>query len=123
MEDRQKYKINMDDKFGFLNIINIPDLVKKCTDKWYNQTLCRVNDCIVRLGIFHGEFHWHIHEEEDEFFLVLDGKLYIDLDDQTIILQPHQGYSIPKGVNHRTREIEKTTVIMVEGSSVKPTGD
>jgi mannose-6-phosphate isomerase-like protein (cupin superfamily) len=82
-----------------------------------------VNDSVVRLGVVQGEFHWHKHDEEDEFFFVLQGKLLIDLENKTITLEPHQGYTIPKGVVHRTRAPQRTAVLMVERSSVKPTGD
>lgn len=123
MEKPQDYAINLDVKYGFLTLIDIPTLTRECREKWFNQTLCKVNDCVIRLGIFHGEFHWHRHENEDEFFLVLDGSLCIDLEDETKTLAPHQGYTIPRGVLHRTRAPERTSVIMVEAASVKPTGD
>ena len=78
MAEEYDYNIKMDKKFGFLELIDVPRLIKECYDKWYNQTLCQVNDCVVRLGIIQGEFHWHKHDEEDEFFFVLQGKLLID---------------------------------------------
>jgi len=123
MEDESKYKIKLDKKFGFFELIDVPNLIEACRDKWHNQTLCQVNDCVVRLGVLQGEFHWHKHKEEDEFFFVLQGKLLIDLENETIDLEPHHGYTIPKGVLHRTRAPEKAAILMVEGSGVKPTGD
>jgi mannose-6-phosphate isomerase-like protein (cupin superfamily) len=117
------YSINLDVKFGFLELIDVPSLIAASKEQWANQTLCRVNDCVVRLGVVQGEFHWHKHDEEDEFFLVLQGKFLIDLEDKTITLEPHQGFMIPKGVIHRTRAPERTAVLMVERNSVKPTGD
>jgi len=117
------YIINSDVKFGFLNLIDVDKLRKSVKEKWFNQTLCQVNDCVVRLGVVHGEFHWHKHDNEDEFFYVVDGKLLIDLEDRTIELSPNQGFTIPKGVRHRTRAPERTAMLMVEGASVKPTGD
>ncbi len=119
----QDYHINLDVKFPFLHLIDVGKLIEECTERWYNQTLCRVNDCVVRLGVFHGEFHWHKHDEEDEFFFVLDGRLLIDIGDETVSLGPRQGYAVPKTVVHRTRAPERTTVLMVERSSVTPTGD
>ena len=115
--------INLDTKFGFLELIDVPALIEACEEPWYNQTLCQVNDCVVRLGLFHGEFHWHKHDREDEFFFVLQGKLLIDLEGETVTLEPHQGYTVPREVVHRTRAPEKTAVLMVEGSGVEPTGD
>lgn len=120
---KQPYNINLDVKFGFLQLIDVPKLVEACTEQWFNQTLCQVNDCVVRLGVLHGEFHWHRHDAEDEFFFVLQGRLLIDLESQAVALEPHQGYTVPKGVVHRTRAPERTVVLMIERASVKPTGD
>ena len=123
MEEQYNYNINLDVKFGFLELIDVPGLIAACKEQWFNQTLCQVNDCVVRLGVMQGEFHWHKHDEEDEFFFVLQGNFLIDLEDKTIILEPQQGYTIPRGVVHRTRAPERTAILMVEGSSIKPTGD
>lgn len=117
------YHIHLDTKFGFLKLIDVPSLVAACEEKWHNQTLCRVNDCVVRLGILEGEFHWHKHEAEDEFFFVLQGELLIDLESETIPLSTHQGLTVPKGVVHRTRAPRQVVVLMMEGRSVQPTGD
>jgi mannose-6-phosphate isomerase-like protein (cupin superfamily) len=123
MDEEQHYSINKDVQFDGLELIDIDDLVKNCKLEWFNQSLCRVNDCVVRLGIIHGEFHWHKHEEEDEFFYVIDGRLMIDLEDNAFELGPNQGFTVPRGVVHRTRAPEKTVMLMVEGSGVEPTGD
>lgn len=106
-----------------MEIIDINDYVKQTKEKWVNYTLCKVNNSLVRLGIFEGEFHWHHHDKEDEFFYVISGKLLLDLKDKTIELLPNQGFAVPKGVEHRTRAQVKTVVIMVEGDSVNPQGD
>jgi mannose-6-phosphate isomerase-like protein (cupin superfamily) len=107
-----------------LELIDVPSLVKACQDKWYNQTLCQVNDSIVRLGIVQGEYHWHKHDDEDELFFTLEGKLIVDIDDgKSIEIKPQQGYVVPKGVVHRTRAPEKTIILMVESAGIIPTGD
>ena len=85
------YATHLDVKFGPLELIDVPDLVAACTDQWYNQTLCRVNDAVVRLGVVQGEYHWHKHDVEDEFFYVVSGHFLIELEDRTIDLQPGQG--------------------------------
>jgi mannose-6-phosphate isomerase-like protein (cupin superfamily) len=123
MTGKTKYNINLETKFGFLKHINIPALVEDCSEDWTNQTLCEVNDCVVRLGILKGEFHWHKHDNEDEFFLVLDGTLFIDLENEVVTLTKHEGFNIPKGVLHKTRAPDKVVVVMIEGAGVKPTGD
>ncbi|HBC91757.1 MAG TPA: cupin domain-containing protein [Pelotomaculum sp.] len=105
-------------------MIDVPSLIEGCTENWYNQTLCQVNDCVVRLGIFKsGEFHWHKHDNEDEFFFTLQGRFIIELEDASIVLEPYQGFTVPRGVLHRTRVNEPTAIIMLEGASVQPTGD
>jgi mannose-6-phosphate isomerase-like protein (cupin superfamily) len=92
-------------------------------DRWFNQTLCKVNDSVVRLGVMQGEYHWHKHDDLDEFFYVVDGEFLIDLEDRTVTLQPRQGFVVPKGVVHRTRAPEKAVILMVEGAGIVPTGD
>jgi mannose-6-phosphate isomerase-like protein (cupin superfamily) len=109
--------------FDSLERIDIQALVDACSDQWYNQTLCRVNESVVRLGVIQGEYHWHKHDEEDEFFYVVEGRLLVDLDGRTVELMPRQGMVVPKGVVHRTRAPERTVILMVEPASVVPTGD
>lgn len=107
-----------------LQLIDIQSLVDQCTDQWYNQTLCQVNDSVVRLGILLGEYHWHKHDKEDEFFFTLDGKLIIDLEgSESVELSSHEGYVVPKGIVHKTRAPEKTVVLMIETAGIVPTGD
>lgn len=117
------YDIRTDVKYGPLERIDAGQLADDCTQTWWNQTLCRVNDSVARIGVFHGEFHWHHHDAEDELFFVLDGVLYVDLDDRTVKLQPRQGIVVPRGVRHRTRAPERTVVLMIEPATVTPTGD
>ena len=123
MSEQKPYSIDKEVRFGPLELIDINGLVEACDIEWFNQTLCRVNDCVVRLGIVRGEFHWHKHDEEDEFFYVVDGLLLIDLRERTVELAPGQGFTVPKGIEHRTRAPEKTVMLMIEGSGVEPIGD
>jgi len=121
--DYAQYSIDLSERFKALELIDVSALIKNATRQWSNQTLCRVNGCVVRLGVIHGEFHWHKHDDEDEFFYVVEGKLLIDLEDGTVELQPNQGFTVPRGVLHRTRAPERTAILMVEGAGVIPTGD
>jgi mannose-6-phosphate isomerase-like protein (cupin superfamily) len=123
MNPEEPYSINMDIRFAPLEVVDIQSLVNTATDPWYNQSLCRVNDCVVRLGVVQGEFHWHKHEDEDEFFYVVEGHFIIDLEDRTVELTPRQGFTVPKGVMHRPLAPQKTVILMIEGAGVKPTGD
>jgi mannose-6-phosphate isomerase-like protein (cupin superfamily) len=117
------YATHLDIKFPALRVVDVPGLVKACTDKWYNQTLCKVNDSVVRLGVVQGEYHWHKHDNDDEFFLVLEGHFIIDLEDRSVDLQPQQGFVVPKGVKHRTRAPDRAVILMVENAGIVPTGD
>ncbi len=122
--DKFPYVNHMNILFDPLQLIDVQSLVEKCTDRWYNQTLCKVNESVVRLGILQGEYHWHKHEKEDEFFFTLEGKLIIDIEgSESVELHPHQGYMVPKGVVHKTRAPEKTIVLMIETAGIIPTGD
>lgn len=123
MEQEYPYVTKLDVKFDHLQTIDIPEMVNACRDKWFNQTLTRVNDSVVRVGIVEGEYHWHKHDNDDEFFFVLEGQLMVDLEDRTIELNPGQGVTVTRGVVHRTRAPIKTVMLMVENHTILPTGD
>lgn len=123
MDSESKYNINLEVQFKPLEIINFSEIIENCDKDWQNLSLSRVNDCLVRLGVIEGEFHWHKHDNEDEFFYVIEGTLLIDLEDKTVELASKQGFTVPRGVNHRTRAPKRTAILMVEGSTVTPTGD
>ena len=114
-----------------MQTIALDPIVAAVKDKWYNQTLARVNDSVVRLGVMQGEYHWHEHANDDEFFFVLDGKFLIDLEPKAdgvtpgrvVALGPREGFVVPKGVRHRTRAPERSVILMVETASIVPTGD
>ena len=117
------YKTYLNILHDSLELIDVQKLADACKDKWYNQTLCKVNDSVVRMAVVQGEYHWHEHSKIDEFFFVLDGRFMIDLEDRTIDLLPRQGFVVPKGVRHRTRAPQRTVILMVERADVVPTGD
>ena len=117
------YATFLDVKFPELSIVDVPALVRACTDRWYNQTLCKVNDSVIRLGVMQGEYHWHKHEKDDEFFFVLDGHFIVDLEGRSVDLQPREGFVVPRGVVHRTRAPDRAVILMVETAAIVPTGD
>jgi len=124
--DSYPYDTHLNIHFEPLEVVDIQPLVDRATHPWFNQTLCKVNDSVVRLGVVKGEYHWHKHDTEDEFFYVVEGCLLIDLDGEEgrrIELEPRQGFVVPKGVIHRTRARERTIILMVEGAGIIPTGD
>ena len=117
------YATYLDIRYPALALVDVPDLVASCTDRWYNQTLCQVNGSVVRLGVMQGEYHWHKHDNDDEFFFVLEGRFLIDLEGRSVELHPRQGFVVPKGVLHRTRAPERAVILMVENAGIVPTGD
>lgn len=123
MENNYPYDTRLDVKYNHLELIDVPAIVKENQHKWFNQTLTQVNNSVVRVAIIEGEYHWHKHDNDDEFFFVLEGQLLIDLEDKTIALNPWEGFTIPQGVVHRTRALKKTVILMVETSDIVPTGD
>jgi mannose-6-phosphate isomerase-like protein (cupin superfamily) len=123
MAPEYNYVTKLDIKYPHLAKIDVNQMVEECTDKWFNQTLTQVNDSVVRVGIVEGEYHWHKHDNDDEFFFVLEGQLLIDLEDRTVELNPNEGFTITKGVMHRTRAPKKTVMLMVENKEIIPTGN
>ncbi len=125
MADSQEYPYvtRLDIYFQPLEIIDEKALSDACPHQWFNQTLCAVNDSVIRLGVVQGEYHWHHHENDDEFFYVVEGRLLIDLEGRTVELAPRQGFVVPRGVQHRTRAPERTVILMVENRGIIPTGN
>ncbi len=121
-----RYDTHLDIHYQPLEVVDLEPLITGAKHPWFNQTLCQVNDSVVRLGVVKGEYHWHKHDTEDEFFYVVEGRLIIDLDGEggrSLELEPKQGFVVPKGVVHRTRAKEKTVMLMVETAGIIPTGD
>jgi mannose-6-phosphate isomerase-like protein (cupin superfamily) len=117
------YATHLNILFQQLEKIDVPALVSTVSDRWYNQTLCRVNGSVVRLGVMQGEYHWHKHDNDDEFFFCLDGEFLIDLEERTVTLAPREGFVVPKGVVHRTRAPRRCVILMIENAGIVPTGD
>lgn len=106
-----------------LEKIDVKQLADACAFQWYNQTLCRVNDSVVRVGVVQGEYHWHKHDEDDEFFFVVSGQFIIDLEGRSVTLDPQQAFVVPRGVMHRPRAPQRTVILMVETAGIAPTGN
>jgi mannose-6-phosphate isomerase-like protein (cupin superfamily) len=117
------YDTRLNVLYPHLEVIDEKALSDAAPRQWYNQTLCQVNGSVVRVGVIQGEYHWHKHDNDDEFFYVVEGKLVIDLEGRTIELAPRQGFVVSKGVLHRTRAPQRTVILMVENSGIIPTGD
>jgi mannose-6-phosphate isomerase-like protein (cupin superfamily) len=125
------YETRLSILHGPLELIDVHAVPGASDYKWFNQTLCKVNDSVVRMAAIEGEYHWHKHDDDDEFFYVVDGELLIDIEEgiqggieiHTVALKPGQGFVVPKTVVHRTRAPKRTTILMVENAGIIPTGD
>ncbi len=122
-EPTYPYATHLDVKFPPLQVVDVPALVARNQHPWYNQTLCKVNDSVIRLGVLQGEYHWHKHDNDDEFFFVLEGTFFIDLEDRSVELKPREGFVVPRGIVHRTRAPQRTVILMAETAAIVPTGD
>jgi mannose-6-phosphate isomerase-like protein (cupin superfamily) len=117
------YETRLNILYPPMEVIDEKAIADACEYKWFNQTLCKVNDSVVRMGVIEGEYHWHKHDADDEFFYVVSGQLLIDFEDRTVALAPRQGFVVPRGVVHRTRAPERTVILMVENAGIIPTGN
>ncbi|HXJ62745.1 MAG TPA: cupin domain-containing protein [Actinomycetota bacterium] len=122
-EPTTSYAIHEEPLFGLSEVMDVQKVIDETTEPWVNWTLCRVNDSLIRLGVLHGEFHWHKHDDEDEFFLLLDGDFRIELEDRTVELKPRQAFTVPRGVLHRPVVPVRSAVLMIETAGVVATGD
>ena len=122
-EQEYSYATFLNVLFPPLQRVDVPSLVAACSDRWYNQTLCQVNGSVVRLGVMQGEYHWHKHDNDDEFFFVLEGRFFVDLEERSVELKPFEGIVVPKGVVHRTRAPQRAVILMAETRTIVPTGD
>ena len=120
--DQKTYDIETDVMFPQATHIDV-GAIAAATQPWWNRTLTEVNDAVVRLGVLDGDFHWHKHDNTDEFFLVMEGQLDIELEDRMVTLQPGQAFTVPKGVMHFPHARGRTVVLMIERAGVTPTGD
>lgn len=122
MHQKYPYVTKLTVRYKSLEIVDIPAIIRECTDKWYNESLNIVNGSVVRIGIVEGEYHWHQHEQDDEFFLVLEGELMVDIPGKTFNLKSFQGLTVPRGIPHRTRAAQKTIMLMIENKDIIPEG-
>jgi mannose-6-phosphate isomerase-like protein (cupin superfamily) len=126
-KERINYNILLGVQYPHQTKIDVNEIIEKNTDQWINRTLSQVNNSLVRIAIIQGDFHWHKHDNEDEFFFVLEGKLLMDIEEngekRTVELNPMQGITISKGVMHCSHAPVKTVILLVESDTIVPTGD
>ncbi len=123
MKQKLDYNMQMNIKYDYLEKINVPEIVKECTDKWFNQSLCEVNSSVFRLGIFEGEYHLHKHDHDDELFFVIDGSIVLETEKGNFELGQFEGVCVPKGIMHRPIAKQKAIVLMIENKGIDPIGN
>jgi mannose-6-phosphate isomerase-like protein (cupin superfamily) len=124
VNDESRYSIDYQPLVGTLEKLDVQQLIDETTEQWSNRTLCEVDGTAVRLGVLHGEFHWHRHDDQDEFFFVIEGLMRIELEGMpTVELGPRQAFTVPKGLRHRPVVPVRTAVLMLERVGVVATGD
>ncbi|MBI3450086.1 MAG: cupin domain-containing protein [Acidobacteria bacterium] len=123
MAETRPYVFNLEPKYEALELVDVPAVVAACRGDWTNQALCRVNESLVRVAVVQGEFHWHHHDREDELFYVVEGRLLVDLEGRTVELAAGHGFTVPKGVEHRTRAPQRTAVLIVSKEGALPAGN
>ena len=116
------YEVRDEPAFAPLALIDVAATAAD-SPTWLNQALTRVNDTVVRLSVMDGDFHWHQHPDDDEFFFVVSGELVVELEGRApVVVGPSQGVTVPRGTVHRTRSNGRTAVLVVESAALDPTG-
>jgi mannose-6-phosphate isomerase-like protein (cupin superfamily) len=100
-----------------LEVVDVQALVAGHAEAGGEKAPCRVNDSVIAFGMADKVFEWHKHDAEDKFFYVVEGRFRIDLEDRTVELTSKQGFTVPKGVMHRTRAAVENTVMLTIGSA------
>jgi mannose-6-phosphate isomerase-like protein (cupin superfamily) len=103
--------------------VNLTEKLALFSEHWQPKIVARINNYDVRIVKLKGDFVWHKHDETDDFFLVLDGHLTIQLRDRNIELTPGELFVVPKGVEHCPRADEETAVLLIEPAGTLNTGD
>lgn len=105
-------------------VIDVGENAAEITEPWSPVDVAYINDQVIRLALFHGEYHWHRHGEEDELFYVVKGGITIRLRAQPdVVLGEGQLCVVPKGVEHRPESPEPSVVLLFEPQVLKSRGD
>ncbi len=103
--------------------LNPAEMTRDITDDWKNFVVSDVNDHVVRVSVLQRDFHWHSHSASDEMFYVIEGRLFVDLDDRTEEINPGELITIPRDMRHRTRSRERTLILCFESRLNDVRGD
>ncbi|MGE7386138.1 cupin domain-containing protein [Streptomyces sp. NPDC004126] len=103
--------------------VNLAAKLSQFSDLWAQKTVAVLNDYEVKLAKLKGEFVWHTHEDTDELFLVISGRLTIQLRDADVVLEPGELFVVPRGVEHCPVADEETAILLFEPAGTLNTGD
>lgn len=103
--------------------INLKEKLSMFSDHWSPKIIAEMNDYQIKLVKIEGDFVWHNHEDTDEMFFVIEGKMEIEFENETVELNAGEMYVVPKGVNHKPRAESECKVMLVEPRGVVNTGD
>lgn len=103
--------------------ISLKKIVKELKDPWQPKDILHVHQTALRVAKINGPYNWHVHLNEDEFFLVLKGKIFIDTDKESIELKENEGYLVKRGIKHRSRSSKPAWVLLIEPVLTKTKGE
>ncbi|MBT2390836.1 cupin domain-containing protein [Streptomyces sp. ISL-1] len=103
--------------------VNLAERLSRFSEQWSQKKIADLNDYEVKLAKLQGEFVWHTHEDTDELFLVISGRLTIQLRDGDVVLEPGELFVVPRGVEHCPVADEETAILLLEPAGVLNTGD
>ena len=104
-------------------VVNIQEKFELFTDHWSPKRIGELNGQQILLAKVQGEFVYHKHDDEDELFMVIKGQLILELRDQTVVVNPGEFYTVPRGVEHKPAAKEETHLLLFEPMNTKHTGD
>jgi mannose-6-phosphate isomerase-like protein (cupin superfamily) len=102
--------------------VNLAEKLSLFTELWQPKIVSQYNDSKIQVVKVKGEFTWHSHPDTDDFFLVLDGSLVIQLRDRDVRLGPGELFVVPRGIEHRPRADEETHLLLIEPLGTPNTG-
>ena len=103
--------------------INLASKYKRIKEHWSPQVVAEMNDYQFKLAKIKNDFIWHSHEDTDETFIVIEGKISIEFEDETIELSEGEMIVVPKGKKHRPHADEEAKIMLIEPKGVRNTGD
>lgn len=106
-----------------MKTINLLDKLNQFSTHWDPHVIADYNDNDVMVVKFSGEFPFHLHEDTDDFFLVLQGEFTMDLEDETYTVKEGELFIVPRGVTHRPRSVKECHVLLIEPKGTPNTGD